>query len=407
MQEYTIAPDGRPEALLLEDPLPEPEAAALAVSAALVEKIEAAIDAGGGWLGFERFMQMALYEPGLGYYSAGAAKLGAAGDFTTAPELGDWLAAALAGFIGDRLARLDSPRLLELGAGSGRLAAALLGALAARGQGDIEYSILEPSADLRERQAARLQPLPYRVEWLDTLPAAPFTGVVLANEVADALPVARFIRTRDGVLPLGIARQRGGLAIVPGPPDAALADAVARIEAQTGAALPEAYRSEVCLLLRPWLESVLGPIAAGGLLLIDYGLCRREYYHPERADGTLICHYRQRAHADPLRWPGLQDLSAWVDFSAVAEAGEGLGFELAGYTTQAQFLLETLAGDPRLAADGPSARTASALKTLVMPGEMGERFKLIWLTRGIEPAPLPGRDFRRWLSSRVADAPSC
>jgi SAM-dependent MidA family methyltransferase len=382
---------------LIRETFPPPDAAALAVSAALVERIEAAIDAGGGWLDFERFMQMALYEPGLGYYSAGARKLGPKGDFTTAPEQSDWLARALAAFIGDQLTLLDSTNVLELGAGSGRLAAVLVRELAARGRTDIEYAILEPSADLRERQVTLLAPLPHRIVWLDALPATPFTGVVLANEVADAIPVARFVKKAGAVLPLGVARQADGLAIVPGPPDAALGEAVARIETEIGAPLPNGYRSEIRLLLGPWLAGVLGAIAAGGLLLIDYGLPQREYYRTERADGTLICHYRHRPHGDALLWPGLQDISAWVDFSALAAAGRDAGFALSGYTTQAQFLLGTVATDPALAPRQPSARAASALKTLILPGEMGERFKLIWLTRGMPATALPGRDFRNRL----------
>jgi len=239
------------------------------------------------------------------------------------------------------------------------------------------------------------------VTWLDSLPDAPMLGVVLANEVADALPVARFVRTTDSVLPLGVVRDGEQLAIAPGPVDAQLRDAVFAIEAQVGARLPDAYRSEVCLMLRPWLASLGDVIEQGGLLLIDYGLPRRDYYRPERIDGTLICHYRQRAHTDVLLWPGLQDLTAWVDFSAVADAAEASGLDVTGYTTQAQFLLATLAADPVLATRDNSPVQASALKTLVLPGEMGERFKLMWLTRGLGQSPLPGRDFRNWLQLTV------
>jgi SAM-dependent MidA family methyltransferase len=161
--------------------------------------------------------------------------------------------------------------------------------------------------------------------------------------------------------------------------------------------LPDGYRSEVCLQLEPWLDGVLGPIEAGGLLLIDYGLSRREYYRAERRDGTLICHYRQRVHGDALLWPGLQDISAWVDFSAAAAAGRAAGCTLAGFTTQAQFLIESIARDPVLRSRQPTPREASSLQTLILPGEMGERFKLLWLTRGLDESRLPGRDFRGWL----------
>lgn len=377
--------------------LPQPEAHALALSRELQARVLAAIDEHGGWLGFAEYMQLALYEPGLGYYSGGSVKFGPDGDFTTAPEQGDWLASALAAFLSTQFAAPGSMQILELGAGSGRLAEVLLSALADRGHASVDYSILETSADLRARQSVRLGAAGWSVSWLDALPQAPFTGVVLANEVADALPVARFVRTKDQVLPLGVVRDGERLAIAPGPPDRALSDAILSIEAELGAQLPDGYRSEVSLLLGPWLQELFGLIERGGVLLIDYGLSQRDYYRADRTDGTLICHYRQRAHADALLWPGLQDISAWVDFSAVAANARSTGFDLAGYTTQAQFLLETIAGDPELAAREPSPEQASALKTLVLPGEMGERFKLIWLTRGMEHSPLPGRDFRNWL----------
>lgn len=338
-------------------------------------------------------MQFALYEPGLGYYSAGSTRLGPAGDFTTAPEQGTWLARALAPVVGEALMQIGSPALLEIGAGSGKLALDLMAELDRSGLGNVEYSILEPSADLRDRQMARLGTS--RVLWLDGLPEH-FRGIMIANEVADALPVVRFVRQDGEIRPLGVARSGEGLEITPGPVDPAVTDAVTRLESSLGRTLPEGYRSELCLLLRPWLTGVLGSVSKGGLLLIDYGMSRRDYYRPERDDGTLMCHFRQRAHDDPLRWPGLQDLTAWVDFSAVADIAAEAGFAISGFTTQGQFLIESLADDPEAAGE-MSAAEASQLKTLVLPGEMGERFKLIWLTKGIETRPLPGRDFRNWL----------
>jgi SAM-dependent MidA family methyltransferase len=382
---------------VIAEPLPAPDAAALAVSEALVDRVRQAVDDAGGWLGFECFMRMALYEPGLGYYSAGAVKLGADGDFTTAPELSDWFAAALARFLDRAMADSGSRQLLELGAGSGRLARQLLEQLASLGRGDVEYSVLETSADLRERQRALLDGSRFSVRWLDTLPAPGFRGIVVANEVADAIPVARFVKTKGAVLPLGVSWQRGRLAIAPGRPDPVLSEAVSRLETELGLSLPEAYCSEVCLLLAPWLGGLLDTIDAGGMLLIDYGLSRRDYYRPERSSGTLICHYRRRAHANVLLWPGLQDLSAWVDFSAVAAAARESGFSVDGFTTQAQFLLGSIAADPVLASRQPTPREAAALQTLILPGEMGERFKLIWVTRGFIAPALPGRDFRNWL----------
>ena len=360
------------------------------------QRILSAIDEAGGWIDFSAYMQQVLYEPGLGYYSAGASKLGPGGDFTTGPELSDWLAEALAAFLVEQFSRIGAARILELGAGTGSLAERLLVGLADRGVGPVEYSIMETSADLRERQIARLGGSE-QIVWLDELPAAPFDGVILANEVADALPVVRFVRNADGVLPLGVIRDGEQLAMATGPADAALSETVAAIEAARGEPLPEGYRSEYCPLLRPWLTSLCESVSQGGVLLIDYGLNSRDYYSATRADGTLICHYRQRAHTEPLLWPGLQDLTAWVNFTEVASIARATGTVLSGYTTQTQFLLASIAADSKLANRVPTASEASALKTLILPGEMGEHFKLIWLTRNLPDSTLPGRDFRNWL----------
>jgi SAM-dependent MidA family methyltransferase len=390
---------------LIAEPFAVPAADALDLSEALTARIGDEIDANNGWISFERYMQMALHEPGLGYYSAGAVKLGPGGDFTTAPELSDWLAAALAPFLCDALGAAESTLLVELGAGTGKLAGQLLEQLAARGVRDIAYAILETSADLRARQQTHLEALEktglagsgFDVRWLEALPSPGTDCVVVANEVADVIPVVRFVKSGVTVLPLGIAREGGRFAVVPGDADPSLTDAVERIETDIGRTLPDGYCSEVRRLLRPWLAGVLDSIVRGGLLLIDYGMPRRDYFRPERSDGTLICHYRHHAHADPLLWPGLQDITAWVDFSEVATIARDVGFEVAGFTTQAQFLLESIARDRELAARQPSPEEASAMKTLILPGEMGERFKLIWLTNRITGPALPGRDFRNWL----------
>jgi SAM-dependent MidA family methyltransferase len=382
---------------LTAEPFPVPDAQALEVSEALVERIRQEIDANQGWISFERYMQLALYEPGLGYYSAGAAKFGAGGDFTTAPELGDWLADAVAPFVNQVLAELGSSHLIELGAGTGKLAGQLLERLSRRGDSPVDYAILETSADLKQRQANHIGRSGFGARWIDRLPGPNFRGVVIANEVADALPVVRFVKSGANALPLGLTRSGQGFAVVPGAADAALSESVSRIEAVLGWTLPDGYRSEVCSMLRPWLAEVLGSIAEGGLLLIDYGMPRRDYFRPERSDGTLICHYRQRAHSNALLWPGLQDITAWVDFSEVADIARESGFVVAGFTTQAQFLLESLTRDAALSTRQPTPQQASVLKTLVLPGEMGERFKLMWLTTESIGTALPGRDFRNWL----------
>jgi SAM-dependent MidA family methyltransferase len=378
--------------------LPAPSDAALAVSAALAAAIRAEIDAAGGWLDFARYMELALYAPGLGYYSAGSAKLGAAGDFVTAPELSNALGVALAATLDGELAALQADTVLELGAGSGALAAQLLDAFARLGR-DVRYRILEPSADLRERQQAALERFAPCVEWLATLPAEPFAGVVIANEVFDALPVARFVKSNGEARVLGVVAAGNGFRWGEGRAAPAVAAAVAALERKLGRELPDGYCSEVCLELPALIASLGASLTRGSLLAVDYGLVRAEYYHEQRADGTLICHYRHRAHDDPFLYPGLSDITAWVDFSACADAAVGAGLAVAGFTTQGQFLAHGLAALPQsLAVDLATPRAQSALKSLLLPGEMGERFKVLLLRKAHEGgAALPGRDFRHRL----------
>ena len=368
--------------------------------------IREAVHLAGGWLSFERFMELALYAPGLGYYSAGAVKLGTGGDFATAPEISDLFGHCVARQCAEVLRGLGGGVILELGAGSGRMAAALLEELAALGTLPERYAILEVSADLAARQRERIGQLPValaaRVEWLDRLPKAPLAGVVLANEVADALPFRRFRRAAGGLHELGIALDSQGrlleTAIAAGPE---LAAAVEALQRDLSGPLPEPYTSEVCLRLAPWIATLASTLSQGLLLLMDYGLPRAEYYHPQRSEGTLRCHFRQRAHDDPYINLGVQDITAWVDFTAVAEAAVASDMTVAGFSTQAAFLLalgieEEVAG----AQDGiHRARLAGEARRLLMPGEMGEVFKVMALRRGY-PQPLTGlalQDLRRLL----------
>jgi SAM-dependent MidA family methyltransferase len=373
--------------------LPLPSPAERQRSTALIARISAEIERRGGFLPFDEFMRMALYEPGLGYYSAASAKFGPHGDFTTAAELGDLLPRAIVAWSEGLFTHLERPAILELGAGSGRLARHLLEAWARRGREDVAYSIIEPSASLRVRQQDCLGTFGSRVRWLERLPEAPLEGLILANEVADALPVARFVRTQTSVLPLGVTTAAEGFRWQIGAEDAALTSAVAALETELGTRLPSGYRSEICPTCGAWIASLGAALARGALLLIDYGLPRRELYHTERSDGTLICHYRHRAHFDPFALVGLQDISAWVDFSACAAAAEAAGLVVGGFTTQAHFLLEALAQSLPAMLDRGSIAARQAAKTLLLPGEMGERFKLMLLTRGIALS-LPGRDLR-------------
>jgi len=361
----------------------------------------------GGWLRFDDYLQQVLYAPGLGYYSAGATKLGAAGDFTTAPELAPLFGYCVARQCAPLLRQLGpAADILELGAGSGRLAAAVLTRLATLGALPRRYLILEVSADLRARQQRLLESLPealrVRIEWLDALPATPINGVMLANEVADALPFQRFEVGVIGPMSQGVCVDGNGeLRLEVRPADAALLQELQRIVADLPAPFAAGYQSEVCPLLDGWLAGIAAALSSGVLLLFDYGLGRREYYHPQRAAGTLRCHYRHRAHNDPLLYPGLQDITAWVDFTRLAEAACDAGFSVSGYCNQAAFLLGAGIDAELDAVDDSSqrARLASAARQLLLPGEMGEIFKAMALTRDC-PLPLSAfgvQDLRRTL----------
>ncbi len=364
------------------------------------------IAAAGGWLSFEQYMDMALYAPGLGYYSAGARKFGADGDFTTAPEVSGLFGACVARQCAQVLGALGGGTILEIGAGSGRLAADVLRRLETLGQLPSQYSILDISADLRERQRLRLaQDVPHllhRVRWLDQPPDESFAGVVIANEVLDALPVTRFRWHGDRVEVLGVIIDAGRLAWAARPASTAMAENCGRL-AIAGGAWGDGYVSEYCPRLSAWTHDVTRSLRAGAALWFDYGLPRSQYYLAERHDGTLMCHFRHRAHGDPLLYPGLQDITAWVDYTLLAEASRAAGFALSGFTTQSYFLaglgvdqeMQRLAGDD---AD-QFARLANQARRLMLPGEMGECFKVMAWQRGTD-LPLAGfslQDFRHTL----------
>jgi SAM-dependent MidA family methyltransferase len=368
-------------------------------------RIAAEIDAAGGWIGFDRYMELALYAPGLGYYSAGAHKLGPGGDFTTAPEVSRLFGGCVARQCSEILAALGRGSILEIGPGSGRFAADVLSRLDALGCVPERYFMLEVSADLRERQrrhiAGAVPQLAGRVEWVDAPPDITFDGVVLANEVLDALPVTRFrwhpAGSAEGCEEMGVAREGEQFTWAPRAGSDALIAECARL-AQAGGERGEVdgwedgYTSEYCERLAAWTLAVTQSHRAGLALWIDYGLPRRHYYFPERRDGTLIGHFRQRAIADPFMAPGLMDITAWVDFTRLAQASAACGYALAGYTTQAHFLagLSIDSEMRHLAGDDPArfARLANEARTLMLPGEMGERFKAMAWMRGMD-SPLP------------------
>ncbi|MDK3023342.1 SAM-dependent methyltransferase [Cupriavidus taiwanensis] len=376
--------------------LPLPPADAQAASDTLTARIGESIDAAGGWIGFDRYMALALYAPGLGYYSGGSAKFGRdardGSDFITAPELSPFFARTLARQFAPLLAQ-GLPRLLEFGAGTGRLAADLLLGLEHEGQLPDTYAIVELSGELRARQqdtlARRAPHLAERVTWLDTLPAA-FEGVIVGNEVLDAMPVQLYARSGGSWHERGVARatvqaDRGASAFRF--EDRPLADAD----------VPEALRAipgdhdlvtETHAEAEGFTRAVGSMLARGAAFFIDYGFPTAEYYHPQRAGGTLMCHYRHHAHPDPFLYPGLQDITAHVNFSGIAHAAVEAGLTVAGFASQARFLMNAGITDLLMTLDPSDARTflpqANAVQKLLSEAEMGELFKVIALTRGLE-----------------------
>jgi SAM-dependent MidA family methyltransferase len=374
--------------------LPQPDAVSAAHSERCADYIRSRIHDAGGSISFAEFMHYALYAPRLGYYSAGTRKFGDDGDFVTAPEISPLFGRVIARQCAGVLRNVPGGAILEFGAGSGRLALEVLRTLDELDALPTEYSIMEVSADLRERQQRLLRrELPGiadRISWLDRMPETQ-RGVVIANEVLDALPVERFMRRSGGVCQLRVGDEGGEFVFVDEPAPDILAAAVESIEKDIGERLPDNYVSEVSLAAPAWLRDVAQTLEHGMILLFDYGVSRREYYAPDRNEGWLRCHFRHRAHSDPLILTGIQDLTAWVDFSAIAEVAERGGLEILGYVSQSQFLL---AGDIEAElqdfADMPiesQLQTAAQIKMLTLPGEMGENVKCLGLARGDIPRP--------------------
>ena len=376
--------------------LPAPAADELALSAELASLIRREIAAAGGSIPFSEFMERCLYAPGLGYYSAGQRKFGAGGDFVTAPEISPLFGRCLARSCGAVLQSLGGGDILEFGAGSGQLAVDLLGELEAMDCLPERYLVLERSAELKVRQQEAIrQYLPRlldRVTWIDTMPAAGFRGVMLANEVLDAMAVERFRWDGKTAALFHVRSEGDGFAwqLQVGEGNVATACIEACV---SGNQLDAGYISECNMSLQPWLHTLADSLGQGTILLVDYGYPQHEFFHPQRSSGTLMCHYRQHAHADPLLWPGLQDITTHVNFTAVAEAAVAADLEVAGYTTQAYFLLDCGLEEFLLQSGSTDSvdymRAAQQAKTLILPGEMGERFKCIGLTRGID-ITIPG-----------------
>ena len=387
----------------VESALPVPDREALAVSQELSTRIAAEIARHGGWLSFARYMEMALYEPGLGYYSNPGQVFGAAGDFVTAPELtplfGATLARQVSPWLKDPALAGSGQVVLEVGGGSGMLAAQLLNALDNVGNHEVRYLILELSAERREHQRQTLKSLAPglmdRVGWLETFPES-FAGVVVANELLDAMPVQLFEWQADAEVALqemGVTWVDGQFAWAPRPADSVLTETVTALRNRLGpegAQWHSPYRSEICPAQQAWMRTLADCMTAGVVMLLDYGFAAPEYYHPQRDQGTLMCHYRHRSHADPFLWPGLSDITAHVDFTALARAATAEGFSLVGYTSMAAFLLnagllDELADLPREPESFWFAQ-AQAVQQLISEAEMGELFKVIAFEKNLREA---------------------
>jgi SAM-dependent MidA family methyltransferase len=372
------------------DSLPAPGPTALGQSEALAEQIRAEIAQAGGWLPFDRYMERALYAPGLGYYGGGSVKFGRrpedGSDFVTAPELSPLFAATLGRPVAQALEASDTRHLMEFGAGTGKLAAGLLTALDALGAQFDTYSIVDLSGELRERQRMTIEAdapaLAGRVRWLDALPQQ-FEGVIIGNEVLDAMPVRLFAHT-DGVWhERGVTLREGEFEFADRP-----VGLPQDVEFLTEIEVDGEYVTETHEAARAFTRTICTMLTRGAALLIDYGFPRHEYYHAQRAQGTLMCHYRHRAHGDPFVYPGLQDITAHVEFTGIAEAGVETGADLLGYTSQARFLLNAgiteVLGEIDPADTGRFLPAANSVQKLLSEAEMGELFKVIAFSRGIE-----------------------
>jgi len=375
--------------------LPQPPVELKQLSEHLEQRIASQIRERGP-IPFSQYMEMALYEPGLGYYSAGLRKFGEDGDFVTAPELGSVFARCLARQIEQISAALEDYIILEVGAGTGRLASDLLIALEDT-NAPSRYLILERSADLRKLQYESLKAANpnwlERIEWIDEPPAEPWHGVLIANEVIDALPVERFCIDSGQVQQFQVSLEDKQLSWHLAAAPAALDASVRQLFGERLEDLAQGYSSEICLMMKPWLQGLCAGMERGCAIFIDYGYPQREYYSAQRSMGTLICHYRHRGHDDPFLFPGLQDISAFVDFTALALAADQCDLECSGYTSQAMFLLgcglEQILNELEHISARERMVMAGEIRELTLPGAMGEKFQVMALSRGIDS---PGDD---------------
>jgi len=381
--------------------LPEPTTEEIAQSQKLVEVIKQVIKEAGGWIGFEHYMQLALYYPGLGYYSGGAQKFGEQGDFITSPEVSPLFAQTLAKPISTLIETIPEVKIIEFGAGSGKLAAELLRALQKKASLPEKYFIIELSAELQQRQRDTIYQIApellTRVQWLTKLPESRLNAIVIANEVLDAMPVKRFRLTNNNIEELGVEIKDKKLELSYREADEELVKKIDILDINRDDVL---YSSELNMNINPWIKSLAHCIEKGAVYLIDYGYPRSEYYTEERHMGSFLGYYRHRSIDAPLWYPGLQDLTAFVDFTEIAEAAIENGFDVDGFTSQGNFLINSglaeIVENTSTNSEVQRLQMVQQMKTLSLPGEMGERFKVIGLSKGLEEN-VPGfelRDFR-------------
>lgn len=376
--------------------LPNPDELALKLSESLQEKIRLAIINNGGSISFEQYMQMALYEPGMGYYSAGSSKFGEQGDFVTAPEISPLFSRCIARQCQQVLSKISSSSIFEFGPGTGTMAIDIMRELKRNNSLPETYYLLEPSADLRQRQQLNIKntipQLEKRFVWLDRLPEEKIKGVILANEVIDAMPVTRIVIDSE-IEEYAVACGSGAndqirFQWVKRDIDQKLKSEIQVMFDTLRESIPTPYTTEINCNIKPWLNSLNEVLDKGLILISDYGYPRQEYFHPQRHAGTLICHYRHHAHDDPFLYPGLQDISASVDFTTVAEAAVDAELHVSGFTTQAHFLI-ACGLDKFVSEYGADdvverSKMVHQVTKLTMPGEMGEKFKFIGLTKELD-----------------------
>jgi len=357
-----------------------------------------------GWISFEEFIDFVMYKPGLGYYSAGAEKIGHSGDFTTAPEISKLFGMALANQITPILDHYQSPSIIEIGAGTGKLAFDIMTQLNDYQVNFDRYYILELSADLKQRQQSMLSHLPTKtlnkIVWLDSIPMDSIDGVIIANEVIDALPFTRFKSQNGQVYELGISVEDNQLIEQPRLADEILSNTVDSIAKEIGMTFQDGYTSEIRINFGSWFRTIESMLSSGSIFFVDYGYARQEYYDEERTNGSMICHYRNVAHEDPLSNLGIQDISASVDFSQLADVALQRNIEVGFFTSQSDFLInaEILGVIESVIDEGLKMRLTQEVKQLLLPNQMGEVFKCMLLNKNINPDNFDGiKDLRHTL----------